>query len=97
VIVASNRIPNSYIFILATTGIVGVLLYLVLGVYFLREVIYRMKQEKGNTYMGGAILASICTILVQSFFENSFFYTPFVLWMILVFGIFFNKSSDLKK
>jgi hypothetical protein len=56
-----------------------------------------MKQEKGNTYMGGAILASICTILVQSFFENSFFYTPFVLWMILVFGIFFNKSSDLKK
>ena len=94
---AANGIPNSYIFILATTGIVGVLLYLVLGVYFLREVIYRMKQEKGNTYMGGAILASICTILVQSFFENSFFYTPFVLWMILVFGIFFNKSSDLKK
>ncbi len=94
---SANGIPNSYVFILATTGVFGFLLYSFLGIRFVRDTIHKTRQGERYTYMGGAIVASLCAILIQSFFENSLFYTPFLLWMVLACGIFFNKSNNAKK
>lgn len=94
---ASNGIPNSYIFILATMGILGFIIFLVLGFYLISNIVRKMKNGKEYKYAGSAILASISAILIQSFFENSLFYTPFMLWVVITCGIFFNKNKSIKK
>ncbi len=65
---------NSFLFILATTGILGFLAYLYIWVNFLKNF---------NPY----ILSLIIGIFVNSMFVNSLFYPFIMLWIWITFGL----------
>lgn len=65
---------NSFIFILVTSGIVGLLLYI-----FLWLKIISMNKP--------IIIASAIALLVNSLFINSLFYPSLMLWMWILIGI----------
>jgi O-antigen ligase len=80
---------NSYLFVLATTGVIGFLIYLDLWVNILR-VIFRNFQS--NFYEVTAI-ASITGLLVNTVFINSIFYPPIMVWIFLLIGATVNRKG----
>ncbi|MBI2036185.1 O-antigen ligase family protein [Candidatus Microgenomates bacterium] len=67
---------NSFLFVLATTGVVGFAAYLYFWVRVLREV-------RGSPMM----VASIVGIFVHSFFVNSLFYPQILEWLWILLAI----------
>lgn len=80
---------NSFLFVLATTGILGFLLYLHLfkTIFFLC-----MKSLRTNPF-ALVVLASFCSIIVNSFFINSLFYPFILIWLVSLLGII-EKSEQ---
>lgn len=72
-------IDNSFIFILATTGIPGFLAYL----WLLKKQLFASRLPRGAALRGYMLYA----ILVHSFFNNTLFYPPIVVWMWLLFAL----------
>lgn len=66
---------NSFLFILATTGIVGFATYL-----------YMLFSIFKNVYRSPLALSSIIGICVASMFTNALFFPPLMLWMWLILG-----------
>lgn len=66
---------SSLLFILATTGIIGLLGYLWLGVKLI-------KSSKSNLLIWSTVIA----LLVHSWFQNSLFYPWIMGWMWILFG-----------
>lgn len=64
---------SSFLFILATTGIVGLVCYL-------NFIVYLFKKYKKNL----VILSSLGSWLIHSFFNNSLFYSWHMLWIWLL-------------
>lgn len=73
---------NSFLFVLATTGIFGFVAYL----FFWRSVIvkYLKNLESPSSQV---IILSIIVLFISSFFVNALFYTPILLWFFSVLGI----------
>ncbi|MFH0863683.1 MAG: O-antigen ligase family protein [Candidatus Gottesmanbacteria bacterium] len=67
---------SSLLFILATTGICGLISYLLLIYYIL---IYHIRNV--------TVISSIVVVLVSSWFANSLFYPWIMLWMWILIGI----------
>lgn len=75
---------NSFLFILATTGIVGFSVYLYLWLSIIRVNIHRsIKYDSWSI----VILASIAGLFINSFFINSLFYPNFLLWLWIILGL----------
>lgn len=72
---AAAGADNSFLFVLATTGIIGFLSYCYLWVRVVGEV-------KGNAL----VLASIASIFVHAFFVNSLFYPQILEWLWILIG-----------
>lgn len=72
---------NSFLFVLATTGILGLLAYgnLWYKVLFL-----------GKKYNSPLLIASSCALFVNAFFINSLFYPFIMVWMWTLIGIIEN-------
>lgn len=85
-------ISNSYLFVLATTGIIGLGVFLFF-LYCIGKEIYIFKQK--HAVLGESILAIYSAILVGSLSENIFFY-PFIL--IIFFALFavVKSTGDTK-
>lgn len=88
---AAAGVPNSYLVILATTGIVG---FLAAG-YFLLRVIWGIRVNKGEQYFTIVVMVSLVGVLFGSLFENLLFYAPIMIWLILITGILFGLK-DIK-
>lgn len=79
---------NSFLFVLATTGIVGLIFYINLLWNMLKKsyLIY-----KGNTgiqkYLGIITFTSIGGIIINSFFINSLFYSFIMIWIWILLGL----------
>lgn len=73
---------NSFLFILSTTGIVGLGAYL----YFLYTHIRLIRGNKNPLYVAVGI-STIGALSVGSFFVNGLFYPPLMVWLWLVLGI----------
>lgn len=72
---------NSFLFVLATTGIVGFILYLFLWFRILK---YNFKNNP-------LILSSSIGIFASSLFINSMFYTYIMFWLWVIMGLKENK------
>jgi len=83
---------NSYLFVLATTGIIGFLIYLDLWVNILRVIIRNIHSE----IYSKVALASIGGLLVNTIFINSIFYPSIMAWIFILIGITLGSSSKPK-
>ncbi|MEK7518166.1 MAG: O-antigen ligase family protein [Patescibacteria group bacterium] len=82
---ADSGSDNSFLFILATTGIVGFTAYLsMLSAILLR--VYRVFREKKSTY-SAAVFSSIIGLCVASIFTNALFFPPLMLWTWVMLGV----------
>lgn len=68
---------NSYLFVLATTGVLGFIPYM-LSYYFLGKKLFR-EGRVGSFFLTGALIS----VMVASLFLNSLFYTPILAWLFL--------------
>lgn len=77
---------NSFIFILATTGIIGFFAYCYLWFRLFKKI-------KGDSNKYSAVfIASATGLLVDSFFNNSLFYPEIMMWMWYVTSFLFTKN-----
>ena len=83
---AAAGFPNSFLVILATTGILGFALFIT----FIYKTMKYTRTLKNHAY--AVVLTSMLTaVLVDSLFENAILFAPVILWMILCFGILREK------
>ena len=90
---ASNAPSNSFIFILATTGMLGFLCFGFFIVMLLKILFLKYKESKDKRIYSGA-MAIILALLINSLFQNSLFYSPIVLVFALVIGGVFSYSRE---
>jgi len=86
VVIRSNAaagIANSYLFVLATTGIIGLLLFFLFLVDLIRRLFIKSKSVFGR-WISEIVIISFAAILGQSIFLNSFFYPNILEWLILL-------------
>lgn len=90
---------NSFLFVFATTGVIGLLSYLYLLFSILRRAYARYKVNKRgevrNVFPIVAI-ASFVGIIVDSLFINSLFYTFNMMWLWILVGLIDNKDPSLR-
>lgn len=75
---------NSFLFVLATTGIVGLTSFL----YILFKIIKRaFRLSSKQTVMPLVVISSFVGLFVDSLFVNSLFFPPIMLWMWIIAGV----------
>lgn len=77
---------NSFLFILATTGVVGFASYLYLWFLILRLAI------KKRTMLSLVVISSFFGLAIHAFFINSLFYPFIMLWMWILVGLTESNS-----
>ena len=77
---------NSYLFILATTGVIGFAAYC-----YLWFRLFKRANLRKNIY-SVIFLSSASGLFINSIFNNSLFYPEIMVWMWLITGLFFEKS-----
>ncbi len=83
---------NSFIFILATTGIVGFLAFLYFIWQMVRYFIFTSKNKIDNLPKA-VVIASLTAVLVHSMFDNTFFYPFTMLTLFYIVGIMGCKKQ----
>lgn len=78
---SASGTDNSFLFVLATTGIVGLFAYLYLWTRIISFAKFRKKM------FSAVIISSSVSLLVGSLFANSLFYAPITLWMWILLGL----------
>jgi O-antigen ligase len=79
---------NSYLFVLATTGIVGFLFF----IDFLFNIVkVSLKKIGKKEFFPEITLASVIGIGINCIFLNSLFYAPIMAWLFILIGITVNK------
>lgn len=74
---------NSFLFVLATTGIVGLLAYLFIGVTILKSA---WQKRKKNAY-SIIVIVSLVGLAIDSFSINALFYSFIMLWLWILVGM----------
>jgi O-antigen ligase len=80
---ADAGVDNSFLFIFATTGLVGLAAYLFIWAKLL-ETQYLLI---GKYSLPVVFVASFAGLTVNAFFINSLFYAPIMLWMWIIAGL----------
>ena len=81
---------NSFLFIFATTGIIGLILYLnfILNTIKRSYISYRKRTNRNiQKYISVIIIASMGGIIINSLFINSLFYSFILVWMWILLGL----------
>lgn len=89
---------NSFLFVFATTGIIGLIFYLSLLWKMIKKSYsdYKLYKEKNvQKYLAIAAIASIGGVIVDSFFINSLFYSFIMIWMWILLGVTSKESMSL--
>jgi len=79
---ADAGVENSFVFVLATTGIVGFITYIIL----LKTMIIS-SYKRLNTSYGKIAFVSLVALIVSAQFINSLFYPSLLVWMWVILGI----------
>lgn len=81
---------NSWLFLLATTGIIGFLTYLLVWQRIIKEKIKGKLFTEKNTL----VLASLTAVAVHSFFDNSLFYPAVMFWVFILMGTINSEKNN---
>lgn len=81
---------NSYLFVLATTGILGLLFYIVFWLNVLR-IVY--KKISSNYSLARVAFVSVVAVMVDTLFINSIFYTSIMAWLFILIGVTVSKKE----
>ena len=87
---------NSFLFVLATTGIVGLIFYLNLLWNIIKKAYSSYKVNKENNiqkYISITIISSVVGLIVSSLFINSLFYSFIMIWMWILLGLVSRRDS----
>ncbi|HEX8965454.1 MAG TPA: O-antigen ligase family protein [Patescibacteria group bacterium] len=74
---------NSFLFVLATTGIIGFIFY----INILVRIFMLCKKYLQKNSFAIVVISSLCAIIINSFFINSLFYPFILLWLVSLLGI----------
>lgn len=74
---------NSFLFVLATSGIIGLLGFMSLIYNLLKLSLVNLR----NNSLSIVLFASIISLCINSFFLNSLFYPPIMLWLWILAGL----------
>lgn len=77
---ADSSNDNSFLFVLATTGVIGFSFFVLMW--------YKLLNIYGKSPM---VIASVIALFVNSLFINSLFYTPILFWIWTVMAVRENK------
>lgn len=82
---ADAGVDNSFLFVLATTGILGLLSYLFMWKKILNRAFYIFKKK--HNVFSILLISSSLGLFVNSFFINSLFFPSIMLWMWILIGM----------
>lgn len=89
---------NSFIFVLATTGIVGFFSFLFMLCSFYKKVWITFKKSQHDKKIYSLIwLSSISALIIGSLFINAFFYPMIMEWVWILSGLTFSKMNSVKE
>lgn len=90
---AGAGVSNSFLFLLATTGVIGFFLYFNFWYQALKQLL--ATRTKGqNLYFISTIVSSVIGIFTHSLFENTLFYSFIMVWYFLLLGIGLNPFKE---
>jgi len=75
---------SSLLFVLATTGIIGLIIYL-----YLMVNIIKLSYQRSLL-----IFSSFCSLIIHSFFNNSLFYNWILIWGWMILGLNFKLKDN---
>ena len=78
---------SSILFVLVTTGVVGLVAYGYLWTQIIRRMYMLYNTDKKSRVLSIIILASICAMFVNSLFINSLFYPYVMFWLWSLLGL----------
>ena len=87
---ADAGVDNSFLFILVTTGIVGLISYLLLWFHLFKRAFFLYKKE--NNITAAVFIASSIGLFVHALFINSLFFPASMFWLWIVAGLMEKKS-----
>lgn len=93
---AANGAPNSYLYLLATTGILGFSAFSFYFYNILEKINEERKQEKSYAKLALVVFSGIVGILAASFFENAFFFSPIFILGVILIAILIRLSKITK-
>ena len=82
---ADAGVDNSFLFVLATTGIIGFIAYCGLLITILKRAYYLYRKK--NNILSVVVISSIAALCVNALFINSLFFPPLMLWMWVLVGL----------
>lgn len=88
---------NSFLFILATTGIIGFVFYINLLWNIAKKAwfFYKTKKIETSEYnMAILLFASLISVIFNSFFINSLFYPAIMVWLWVLVGVLETGKED---
>ncbi len=88
---------SSLLTILVTTGIFGLLTYLITILLILKYSLLNWLKFKNNPYLQGLNLGVFCSfigLLVHSFFVNSLLFPQILIYFWIVIGLFYFKNAN---
>ncbi len=88
---AGAGVANSYIFLLATSGIFGTLLFFNFVRIFITSVFEDIDRERRGLFLG-----VITAVLVQGLFENTIFFPFIACFLFLLSGLLTSENVDHK-
>lgn len=80
---SASGVENSYVFLLATTGIFGFAAYL----FLLSKIILSSFKNKKKTIFSTILLSSVIGLMINALFINSLFYSFILIWFWILAGI----------
>lgn len=83
---ATAGVDNSFLFVAATTGIIGLASFLFL-LYSMGRMGVRLMKQKRTAVFGYVYFLSLVAVCVDSLFINSFFYPWVFLWVMMLSGV----------
>jgi O-antigen ligase len=88
---ADAGVDNSFLFVLATTGVVGGVLFGWFWVGILKKL-YRIFRKK-KTSITAVAFASICGLFIHALFINSLFFASILFWVFILLGLSLSSSG----
>lgn len=94
---SASGVPNSFLYILATTGVVGFGMLLVYVLQVFTILMSGFKRESEYFMLNLSIFAAFIGLLVASLFENIIFYSPIFISLVILVAVTVRLSQLEKR